>query len=305
MLKRPGLIIALLALAFLLPVTLHAETIKDFYDDLRFLETLQGKSPRGGAVHDGGAGLSSSGYVVRGKIPPLPLRVAKSGDDESAGSEPIAGGGDEDPYGEELPPQVPDPLEPINRAIFQFNDKLYFWVLKPAARGYRAVVPQKARVGVRNFFYNLAFPIRFVNCLLQGKIESAADEIARFVTNTPVGVLGLIDVASQKLELEKHDEDLGQTFGAYGMGPSFYIVWPIFGPSSLRDSLGSVGDAFLDPLNYAVPRTKYRVSVGAYKTLNETSLSIGKYEDLKRSAIDPYTALRDVYFQRRRSMIKE
>lgn len=201
--------------------------------------------------------------------------------------------------------EIADPLEPINRAFYHFNDKLYFWVLKPAATGYKTVTPKIVRVGVKNFFHNLAFPIRFVNCLLQGKANGAGDEFVRFLTNSTIGLGGLIDVAGHKLKLKKHNEDLGQTLGSYGMGPAFYINWPFLGPSSLRDTLGKIGDYFLDPLNYMVPRTKYRACVAAYSTVNKTSLVIGEYEDLKKAAIDPYLAIRNAYYQNRKSQIEE
>ena len=200
---------------------------------------------------------------------------------------------------------IADPLESINRAIYHFNDKLYFWLLKPVATGYKAVTPEKVRVGMKNVFYNLAFPIRLVNCLLQAKGEAACDEFVRFFTNSTIGMGGFIDVASNKLELKKYNEDLGQTLGAYGAGPGFFINWPIFGPSSVRDTFGSAGDAFLEPLNYMIPKSKYRIPVGAYNTINKTSLSIGVYEDLKKAALDPYIAIRDAYYQHRRAQIRE
>lgn len=200
---------------------------------------------------------------------------------------------------------IDDPLEPINRFFFHFNDKLYFWFLKPVATGYKAITPQPARVGVKNFFYNLAFPIRFVNCLFQGKFEGASNEFARFVVNTTVGVGGLLDVSTKKLNIKRYEEDLGQTFGSYGIGPGAYINWPILGPSSLRDTVGLVGDLFLDPVNYIVPRTKYNASVKTYSGINQTSLSIGDYEDLKEAALDPYIAVRNAYFQNRQSKIKK
>jgi len=198
-----------------------------------------------------------------------------------------------------------DPLEPINRVFFHFNDKLYFWFLKPVASGYKMVVPQPVRVGVRNFFHNVAFPVRFVNCLFQAKIDDAGVELSRFVVNTCVGLAGFVDVATKRLNYKRQEEDLGQTLGSYGVGPGIYINWPILGPSSLRDTFGSVGDAFLDPLNYIIPHTKYNISVKAYNGINETSLIIGDYEDLKRAAFDPYIATRNAYFQYRQNKIKE
>ena len=142
---------------------------------------------------------------------------------------------------------ISDPLEPMNRAFFQFNDKLYFWFFKPAAKGYKTVVPETARVGVRNFFTNLTGPIRMVNCLLQGKVDEAGYEFVRLFMNTTVGLGGLLDVASQGMNLERYDEDLGQTLGAYGWEHSIFIHWPFLGPSCGRDTLGMIGDGFLDP----------------------------------------------------------
>jgi phospholipid-binding lipoprotein MlaA len=215
---------------------------------------------------------------------------------------PTGSGNDLEPV-EAEPEELSDVLEPLNRAFFQFNDKLYFWVLKPAARGYKAVVPEPARVGVRNFFYNLAFPIRFVNCLLQGKVEGAANELGMFMVNTVFGIAGFLDVIPD--DVKSHREDLGQTFGTYGIGPGFYIVWPFLGPSTVRDSVGMVGDAFINPLNYLVSDVAYNAAVRAYDTVNETSLRIGEYEALKRAAIDPYVALRNAYHQNRLSLIKD
>jgi phospholipid-binding lipoprotein MlaA len=220
------------------------------------------------------------------------LRIARA-EEETMGTDGAA------------PVSIADPLEPINRAFFYFNDKLYFWLLKPVARGYRAVTPQTLRICVKNFFYNLGFPVRFVNCIFQGKIRGAGNEITRFLANSTAGIGGLFDIATNNMKIKRYEEDLGQTFGTYGLGPGFYINWPILGPSSLRDTFGSVGDVFLDPLNYAVPHTKYRVSVNSYDTINKTSLSLGEYEDFKKAALDPYVALRDAYWQNRKSMISE
>jgi phospholipid-binding lipoprotein MlaA len=200
---------------------------------------------------------------------------------------------------------IKDPLEPVNRAFFQFNDKLYFWVLKPMAVGYSAVTPEPVRIGINNFFYNLAFPVRFINCLLQGKGQDASDEVVRFFINSTVGMAGFIDVATNKLEIKKYDEDLGLTFGIWGLGPGLYINWPILGPSTLRDTAGFVGDAFLYPISYIIDPTKYTFALNAFNLLNQTSLRIGDYEDLKKAAFDPYIALRDAYYQNRKSKLEK
>jgi phospholipid-binding lipoprotein MlaA len=203
------------------------------------------------------------------------------------------------------PKPIPDPLETLNRVLFHFNDRLYFWVLKPIATGYEKLVPQPLRVGVRNFFSNLATPIRAVSCLLQGKIKKLGTELTRFVVNTTFGVLGFGDPAKEVFHMEKQEEDLGQTLGYHGAGPGFYIHWPVLGPSSLRDTVGMAGDAFLDPINYLVGPTKYNAAVKGFRHVNETSLTIGEYEDLKASALDPYISLKDAYHQYRQNKVKE
>jgi len=202
-------------------------------------------------------------------------------------------------------PALADPIEPFNRAMYQFNDKLYFWVLKPVATGYTKVVPEGARVSVKNFFTNLAFPIRFVSCLLQADFTCTAQETGRFFLNSIWGVAGLFDVASMEgVNLPKQDADLGQTFGVWGIGQGFYIVWPVLGPSSPRDTLGTAGEFFLYPVTYLNPW--YVPSAArAYEIINDTSLRIGDYEALKGAAIDPYIAIRDAYAQYRYKKIEK
>lgn len=200
---------------------------------------------------------------------------------------------------------IADPLEPLNRAFFIFNDKLYFWLLKPVATGYERVVPELLRVSVRNFFSNLSMPIRAVNCLLQGKIKGFGNELVRFMVNTSAGMCGLVDAAKSGLNLPSQEEDLGQTLGFAGIGPGIFINWPILGPSSLRDTVGLIGDGFLDPANYLVPRIRYNAAVRGYERVNGTSLALGEYESLKKAALDPYISLRDAYHQNRQHKIKE
>ncbi|MGA6994458.1 MAG: VacJ family lipoprotein [Candidatus Deferrimicrobiaceae bacterium] len=202
------------------------------------------------------------------------------------------------------PPSLADPLEPVNRALFAFNDKAYFWVMKPVAQGYRAVVPEVMRLSVRNFFANLAMPVRFVNNLLQGKIRNSGVELLRFALNTTAGIGGLFDPAKDDFRLLPRGEDLGQTFGTYGFGHGLYIVLPLLGPSSLRDTVGRAGDSFLDPVHY-VEDTEVIIGAKALQTVNEVSLRIGEYEDLTKAALDPYVAVRDAYSQYRAKKVKE
>ncbi|MEN6374284.1 MAG: VacJ family lipoprotein [Smithella sp.] len=200
--------------------------------------------------------------------------------------------------------EIADPLEPFNRAMFHFNDKLYFWMLKPVAQGYKEVVPEPVRISFKNFFSNLGFPIRFLSCLFQADFSGAATEAGRFGVNTIWGIGGLMDpAASKELDLQKQDTDLGLTLASYGVGHGFYIVWPLFGPSSPRDTIDLAGRYFLNPLSYITP-WYYPLGTKALDVVNATSLSIGDYESLKEAAIDPYVALRDAYIQYRKKQIK-
>lgn len=199
--------------------------------------------------------------------------------------------------------QVADPLVHWNRAMFYFTDKFYFWILKPVSKGYNAVVPSSVRIGVKNFFTNLTTPIRFVNCMLQAKGKEAGAELIRFMLNSTVGVLGFGNPAKNSPKLNPSEEDLGQTLGVYGIGNGFYIFWPIYGPSTLRDSAGLVGDLFLNPTSYVEP-IEAAVGIRGYEEVNDTSFTIGDYESLKKAAIDPYEAIRDAYIQYRNSKIK-
>ncbi len=199
---------------------------------------------------------------------------------------------------------VSDPLEPVNRVFFHFNDKLYFWVVKPASQVYSYFLADDVRMCVRDFFHNLLTPVRIANNLFQGKLKNSGIETARFVINSTVGVAGLADPAKREFNLVVSDEDLGQTLGVYGVGSGIYICWPFFGPSNLRDTVGLIGDTFLSPLTY-LTASEAAAGIGAHagKHVNNTSLTIGDYEDFKDASFDPYIALRDAYAQYRRNKI--
>lgn len=203
---------------------------------------------------------------------------------------------------EALPP-MRDPLKPMNVVFYHVNDKLYFWVLKPVAQGYGYVVPETGRVWVRNFFSNVAMPIRCVNSTLQMNFKGAGTELARFGINTTVGVLGFGDPAASRWDIEPCDEDFGLTLGSYGVHPWIYICWPIFGPSNPRDTVGLVADHFLAPSTWLLDMPT-GLAVNAYDRVNKTSLRIGEYEDFKDAAIDPYVAMRNAYYQYREKRIQ-
>ena len=204
----------------------------------------------------------------------------------------------------ELMVEVADPLEPWNRIMFHANDTLYFWVLKPVTQAYEDVTPEPARTGIRNFFGNLTTPVRFVNCLLQGKGAAAGRELHRLAINTTAGVLGFWDPARSEFGLEPAKEDLGQTLAIYGMGNGFYIVWPLLGPSTLRDSVGMAGDQFLNPTRYVEP-ADISIGISAVRITNESSFHIGEYEAFKSAALEPYVAMRESYIQYRNKKIQE
>ena len=199
--------------------------------------------------------------------------------------------------------EVWDPIEPVNRAFFWFNDKLYFYLLKPVARGYRKV-PEPWRISVKNFFSNLTAPVRIINAGLQGKFGDAGNEMTRFVVNTTIGIGGFFDTAKDHFNLQMKDEDTGQTLGFYGVGPGPYLVIPVLGPSNLRDGLG---EFFVDNrLNLLYHMTEGWTYYGlrAYDKVNDLSLDKDTYEGIKRDALDPYLFVRDAFMQYRQNKIE-
>lgn len=199
---------------------------------------------------------------------------------------------------------IADPIEPVNRLFFFINDKLYYLILKPVTETYAFILPEGLRIAFRNFFNNLATPVRVVNNLLQFKIKSAGNEMIRLVVNTTGGVLGLRDYAKEEMNLPMQDEDLGQTLGIWGLGPVFYLNLPILGPSSVRDAVGRAGDFFLDPISYVDPSAD-RIAIKAGDRVNRSSLVLGEYEKFTKEAFDPYIALRDAYYQHRKRDIED
>ncbi|CED59007.1 lipoprotein, VacJ family [Moritella viscosa] len=200
--------------------------------------------------------------------------------------------------------KISDPFYYFNMAMFHVNDKLYFWVLRPTAIGYKAITPQFFRVGVANFFHNIAMPIRFTSSLFQGDIKSTGTELGRFVVNSTVGLLGVMDPAAHCLDWQPNNQDMGLTLGKYGIGNGPYIVWPVFGPSTLRDSVGRGADYFLSPLTYLQP-DKLSITVQAVDKVNATYFSLGDYEAFKQAYIDPYARMKEFYLEYRADKVAE
>jgi ABC-type transporter lipoprotein component MlaA/pimeloyl-ACP methyl ester carboxylesterase len=197
-----------------------------------------------------------------------------------------------------LPKSVPDPLEPFNRMMWDFNVGLMTDVIKPTSRVYRFVVVKPVRTGIGNFGRNLTYPGRLINNLLQGKWSGARDESYRFVCNTTVGVAGFWDVAT-KWDISKSDADFGQTFGKWGWRPDFFLMLPVFGPSNDRDIVGLAADTAANPLIYVAPY-KFVANdpltyLGPYTYLsyvvmyNDLSDSVGEYVRFSQAEMDPYS----------------
>lgn len=192
-----------------------------------------------------------------------------------------------------------DPLEPLNRQVYAFNDTVDKALLKPVAQAYTDVVPSLVRRGVSNFFSNLGDVWTFVNTLLQGKPQAAAETLMRFGMNSVFGLGGLFDVASE-LGMPKHKEDFGQTLGRWGVPAGPYLVLPILGPSNLRDASALTADLQVDPLNQFKPK-EAQLGLGVLKVTDTRAklLQLGGLVD--RASLDPYGFVRDAYLQKRRN----
>jgi phospholipid-binding lipoprotein MlaA len=203
---------------------------------------------------------------------------------------------------------IPDPLAPVNKVMFHFNDKLYFWALKPVTQLYSHIIPEDFRFIFGNAYDNLWAPARFVNNLLQLRFKSAGNELIRFLFNSVAGIGGLHDFAKGAFGIKKQEADFGQTLGHYGIGHGFYLVLPVFGPSSLRDGIGLAGDRFMYPLSYISSSDLTlgeTTGIFTHEKVNNTSFKIGDYESFKESAIDPYISMRDAFLQYRKKKVEE
>ena len=197
-----------------------------------------------------------------------------------------------------------DPLEPMNRGIYKFNDTVDKAAIKPVAGAYKAVIPSPVRTGVNNFFNNLGTFVTLINNLLQFKLDKAMTDAGRLAINSTFGIAGLIDVASMD-GVEKNNEDFGQTLAYWGWENSTYIVLPFLGPSTLRDTGGLVVDsAVFDPIYY-VEDVPARNSALALKFVDRRSQYLPASDLLDEAALDPYAFMRDAYMQRRNSQVHD
>jgi phospholipid-binding lipoprotein MlaA len=202
-----------------------------------------------------------------------------------------------------------DPLEDLNRKIFDFNQVVDRNVLVPVAKAYRDVLPDAVRDSIRDFLYNLRGPLIFANDTLQGDFERAGQTFARFVLNSTLGVGGLIDVAGRWGQLPYHEDDLGITFGVWGIPEGPYLVVPLLGPSDPRDLGGAVAEGFGDPFNRLVtgnPYTLYWIPFvrGGVSGIDQRSRYIETLADIERTSLDYYATIRSLYRQRRAALIR-
>jgi phospholipid-binding lipoprotein MlaA len=197
-----------------------------------------------------------------------------------------------------------DPWEPFNEKMFEVNRRLDRWVLKPVAKAYDKVVPDTLQGMIANAFDNANAVPRFVNSLLQGKVDGALREVGRFMLNTTVGLGGLFDIARHE-GIEKSREDFGQTLGFYGVGPGPYIVLPLLEPLTVRDGIGKAVDGFMDPISYFIPFFWERLAMKATETVNDRSLNLELFQGFEETMLDLYSAVRHAYLERRRQLVKE
>ncbi|MEW8043948.1 MAG: VacJ family lipoprotein [Candidatus Sedimenticola endophacoides] len=196
-----------------------------------------------------------------------------------------------------------DPLEGFNRAMYDFNDALDNALVKPLAKGYKAVMPAPVDKGISNFFGNLADVGSAINNLLQFKLQHAVSDVGRVLVNTTIGLLGFIDVASN-MNMEKRGEDFDQTLGTWGIGPGPYIVLPVLGPTSGRGIFGIVVDWYIDPVRLVTPN-RARNGLIALRAIDKRADLLGASRVLEEAALDPYSFTRDAYLQKRHNDIHD
>jgi len=197
-----------------------------------------------------------------------------------------------------------DPLEPVNRAVFKFNETADKYALRPVAKVYADITPAPARQGITNFFDNLQEPRNIVNAILQAKFVQAGKNLGRLLLNSTAGLAGFVDVATE-VGLEKHEEGLGQTLGYWGVGEGWYLMLPLLGPSTNRDLVGFAGDSFVNPSFYLPGRYDvYSISANAVNLVN-TRANFLAADGILQQQFDRYLFVRTAYLQQRWNLIHD
>ena len=240
-------------------------------------------------------GSSDTSYVGDDEIPMMDETVVEGSTIDSFN----------DPFDEGPQTVVQDPWESFNSEMFQFNYNMDRHLLKPAAKGYNAIIPPDVQGSIANVFHNMGFISRFLNSLFQGKYGRAGIETKRFLINSTIGVAGLFDVAKYVFDTEAPPaEDAGQTLAVYGFESGPFLVLPFMRPFTVRDAVGYAGDIALNPINWVIPFLP-NLGINAENKMNERSLNLETFEGIEESTVDLYGAVRSGYFQRRAKDIRE
>lgn len=236
--------------------------------------------------------LSKTGLLMMATVSVLGLTACASSQDQS-----IMGDGQ----------VISDPLEDTNRAVFKFNAAVDDAVINPVIKGYRFVVPKEARNSLGNFLRNLQSPVIFANQVLQGDLEGAKNVVLRAVINTFAGFGGLFDFAGKE-GLPHESEDFGQTLATWGLDQGPYVVVPLLGPSTTRDSIGYIVDGYADPLRwylFNIEKTGIYYTKSSLNYLNLRDELMDVLQDLRNSSIDYYASTRSIYYQRREALVND
>ncbi len=218
---------------------------------------------------------------------------------------------EEDFYNEEVveSSDIYDPLEGLNRYIFDFNDFVYMNVLQPVVDGYTAITPDPIELGASNFFENLKFPVRLVGNLLQGRLKGAWVETGRFAINSTVGIAGIMTPADEFDGFQRiKPEDVGQALGSWGIGEGPYLVLPLLGPSNLRDLGGLVGGRAVNPLDEPfslINDWNWSLALFGTEFIATSPELMRRYKQLKGNAIDPYSSMKNGFTQYRRGAVAD
>jgi phospholipid-binding lipoprotein MlaA len=269
-----------------------------------------GEAPETASVQAPAIDQAGTAETAASEIP-APATVAVPAGGETAAEDDFAVIYGQDEYNPVADPTLPpgvemprsyDPWEKFNRKVHVFNNAVDRTIARPLARGYVKVVPRPVRLGVSNFFSNLGEPITALNSLLQGKPKQAGQSLGRFLLNSTVGIGGIFDPASDA-KLPRKNEDFGQTLGVWGWKRSRYVELPLFGPRTVRDVLGLVGDAPLSPIRQVEDdKTRFFLQGLQLVDVRAQLLSI---DSLREGAIDEYALFRDSWLQRRNYQIGE
>jgi phospholipid-binding lipoprotein MlaA len=237
----------------------------------------------------------------------LPAPTGKASAASSDGK--AAAGAPGDDWDDVADVKVSDPIEPVNRGVFWLNHQLYRYVAKPFSAAYKFVFPDIVRTGIRNAYDNVRFPVRFVNHTLQGRLDRSAQETGRFLVNTTAGVGGLMKPADKIPVLaDVPKADTGQTFAKWGVPHGPYLVFPVLGPTSCRDLVGTAGDTALNPvawLGFLFGGAGWTTAVSAPSGAHGVPDQMDRYDAATKDSLDPYIAARTSYIQYREAQKKK